>query len=632
MSSRSCARPSLELGTWRAQGYAAHDATLEEPVLPRIFGPPQRRRLPQLRRRFVSTCGGSLCRAACLLPCSTSSCRRSRSCSGCAAASRRSTGWLRRSRKRRAAAAVRPCRRRRRSRHRRRPPCPRRRRCRATAAAHAAGATQPELHQQIAAAAAAAEYRGEQQPARRRRTRTRRSRRRRSCAAAADGLQLDGLELEEHDAAAADAAAAAAAAAATAGKVDDWLSSDSYGKFIGISTFFNPGRHENKVENFRKFKGAVAAQGLQMLCVELVFGDSTFQLLDASSDAPDCEIMVQRRTSEGNTLWQKERLLNIALDNLPASVTKVMWLDSDLIFLNDDWVPETAELLDQYPVVQPFGWMTYLPADQGSEYGTEKLPTLPLGQGVSGVYHGAGLGVSQFGELCFRANFVIGHPGFAWAARREVITSAGFYDRSIIGGGDRIMLGAFTGHYNGARKMPPMMAEDVRAFGARLRRSSGRRTCRTRVALCCTSGTATAPTATSKPVQHLVGQQVQPGRRRADQRGGRARVGDREAAAPLAGDRVLQQPQGGAEGDEPLARGRRVDGAAQGPLAPRPLLPRLPLQPRGVPPVLQEGLRAVGRGPPRHPAAAEGAPGAAEGGAGGQQGGKKKKKRKASYA
>ena len=101
-----------------------------------------------------------------------------------------------------------------------------------------------------------------------------------------------------------------------------------------------------QVDNFRKFRASVAAQGLQMLCVELVFGDSTFQLLDASSDAPDCEIMVQRRTSEGNTLWQKERLLNIALDNLPASVTKVMWLDSDLIFLNDDWVPETAELLD----------------------------------------------------------------------------------------------------------------------------------------------------------------------------------------------------------------------------------------------------------------------------------------------
>jgi hypothetical protein len=71
--------------------------------------------------------------------------------------------------------------------------------------------------------------------------------------------------------------------------------------------------------------------------------------------------------------------------------------------------------------------------------------------------------------MCFRSNFLLGHPVFAWAARRDVITAAGFYDRSIIGGGDRIMLNAFTGHYFGvSRKMPPAMAEDVRAFGRKL--------------------------------------------------------------------------------------------------------------------------------------------------------------------
>ena len=45
----------------------------------------------------------------------------------------------------------------------------------------------------------------------------------------------------------------------------------------------------------------------------------------------------------------------------------------------------------------------------------------------------------------------------------------GFYDRSIIGGGDRIMLNGFTGHGAGYfRKVPHAMAEDVRAFGRRL--------------------------------------------------------------------------------------------------------------------------------------------------------------------
>ena len=161
-------------------------------------------------------------------------------------------------------------------------------------------------------------------------------------------------------------------------KLSAWIDSPSYGKFIGITTFFNPGRHQNKVDNFRKFRESVAAQGLQLLCVELVFGlDTPFQLRGENENAPpadadadadadaaadgaaapppppaDCDILIGKRTTSDNTLWQKERLLNIALDNLPNSVDKVMWLDSDLIFLNDDWVPETAELLDRYPVVR----------------------------------------------------------------------------------------------------------------------------------------------------------------------------------------------------------------------------------------------------------------------------------------
>lgn len=296
-----------------------------------------------------------------------------------------------------------------------------------------------------------------------------------------------------------------------AAKLAKWIESGSYGRFIGITPFFNPGRHQNKVDNFRKFRQSVAAQGLQMLCVELVFGENTpFQLLgpdgiagtgasptradddaqgsiddggvgDGSSEggatsasassggSPDCDILVQRRTTSENTLWQKERLMNIALENLPHSVTKVMWLDSDLIFLNDEWVMETSDLLDKFPVVQPFAWMTYLPAGANADFSIEQLAALPLGQGVGGVYHSAGLGLQSFPDMCFRSNFLLGHPGFAWAARREVIAAAGFYDRSIIGGGDRIMLNGFTGHYVGvSRKMPPAMADDVRAFGRKL--------------------------------------------------------------------------------------------------------------------------------------------------------------------
>ena len=113
--------------------------------------------------------------------------------------------------------------------------------------------------------------------------------------------------------------------------------------------------------------------------------------------------------------------------------------------------------------------MTYLPAGEGASYAVEQLASLPLGQGVGAIYHGAGLGLQSFPDQCFRSNFLLGHPGFAWAARREVMDVAGFYDRSIIGGGDRIMLNGFTGHYVGVgKKMPTAMVDDVKAFGKKL--------------------------------------------------------------------------------------------------------------------------------------------------------------------
>ena len=126
-----------------------------------------------------------------------------------------------------------------------------------------------------------------------------------------------------------------------------------------------------------------------------------------------------------------------------------MWLDTDLIFLNDNWVPETAALLDEYSVVQPFGWMTYLPASAGGDGSgyVAKLGQLPLGMGVGAVYHSAGLGVSTFGDSAFSSSFLLGHPGFAWAARREGGAStvalnryhAPTYERQARGDGLRLL-------------------------------------------------------------------------------------------------------------------------------------------------------------------------------------------------
>jgi hypothetical protein len=63
-------------------------------------------------------------------------------------------------------------------------------------------------------------------------------------------------------------------------------------------------------------------------------------------------------------MWQKERLLNELLIEVVAEwpwCSKVVWLDQEVIFANNDWVSLTSKLLDQFVVVQPFAEAIRLP-------------------------------------------------------------------------------------------------------------------------------------------------------------------------------------------------------------------------------------------------------------------------------
>jgi hypothetical protein len=58
----------------------------------------------------------------------------------------------------------------------------------------------------------------------------------------------------------------------------------------------------------------------------------------------DAEVLVQRRTDAKNAMWQKERLLNVALAYLPGHCTKVK-RRSSLSRKNSVVWPKTKPLL-----------------------------------------------------------------------------------------------------------------------------------------------------------------------------------------------------------------------------------------------------------------------------------------------
>lgn len=203
-----------------------------------------------------------------------------------------------------------------------------------------------------------------------------------------------------------------------------------------ITSYFNPARYQRRLRNYRVFHQHL---GIPLLTVELGF-EGRYDLLPG-----DATTLVQ--LPGGDVLWQKERLLNIAIDKLPPHVTKVVWLDCDILFEQATWSQQTAALLDDYPMVQVFEEMIRLPR--------QETPAYPVGPSVFESRPSICKLLSPATDLrtvCRNApklpgRLFPGPIGFGWAFRRSLFQQRGFYDVGILGGGDASLLAALSGCY-----------------------------------------------------------------------------------------------------------------------------------------------------------------------------------------
>ncbi|HUT77814.1 MAG TPA: hypothetical protein VM285_09020 [Polyangia bacterium] len=197
------------------------------------------------------------------------------------------------------------------------------------------------------------------------------------------------------------------------------------GKLAVCAAYFNPARYATRRANFARFRDAAIAQGADLWVVEAETGPP-FEV----DDAPGMHVL---RLPMKSVLWQKERALNVLIAHLPPEYDRVAWVDGDLLFDNPRWVAETADALERYRVVQSFDeaiWLDREGAPHKWWHGKEssRAAWAKAAQHVQPV---------RFGQ---------GHPGFAWAARRNVIRDmGGLYDRHILGSGDSVMAIGFYG-------------------------------------------------------------------------------------------------------------------------------------------------------------------------------------------
>jgi hypothetical protein len=197
-----------------------------------------------------------------------------------------------------------------------------------------------------------------------------------------------------------------------------------------ITSYFNSSGYKSRLRNYRTFRNNLK---VPLVAVELSF-TGRFEL--QSSDA---DVLVQ--LVGGDVLWQKERLLNLALSHLPGDCDEVAWIDCDVILQRGDWPKRACAALKRFSMVQLFDERLNLAPDAGhdsSRWTTVESPAprtvgylIATGQFKSNDLHDTGVFLVRGSTY-----------GLGWVARRALLEKHGFYDAKILGGGDKAMVAA----------------------------------------------------------------------------------------------------------------------------------------------------------------------------------------------
>ncbi len=234
-------------------------------------------------------------------------------------------------------------------------------------------------------------------------------------------------------------------------------------ELLAITSYFNPFHGEMRRKNYETFRKHL---GLKLLTVEWS-RNREFDLGDQDADH-----LIQ--VSGGDLVWQKERLLNIGLSRArELGVSKVAFLDCDIVFAETNWHDSVNSALDANPIVQCFSHVNYLPPIDHSGMARDGLTSIqPVFSRPSLAHELVQSG--RFLPIEWDANnpnipvsSLAGNPGMAVAIHLNKDSSWKIYEGNIIGGGDGILMAAATNHLDelfSVRSLSPAHRQSIRAW------------------------------------------------------------------------------------------------------------------------------------------------------------------------
>jgi len=190
-----------------------------------------------------------------------------------------------------------------------------------------------------------------------------------------------------------------------------------------ITTHYNPIGFHRLRETWHEWQPTMG----EVITMELVIGGE-----------PEIPGSVAIQGTDANVLWQKERLINLAIERLPANVRTVAWVDHDIVFEDHRWLVDAQRMIDKgMDCVQPFTNIQY----QGKDGKVIRTATGAASVSLAGGRPDTG-------------------PGAAWVASRQWLKRiGGLYDRNIVGGGDATFFEAVSKQRSWYRDRQPQASK-----------------------------------------------------------------------------------------------------------------------------------------------------------------------------
>lgn len=202
-------------------------------------------------------------------------------------------------------------------------------------------------------------------------------------------------------------------------------------KLFVVTVLFNPFDFNSHRKKYNDFEQYMKWCGVHLTTVEIAFGNRPFEHTHELN--PD---HIQLRTDD--VLWHKERALNVGIQHVMKrypNAKYIGWFDDDVRFANPNWVDDTIKALHHYCVIQPFGQACNLNPKFESQWVCEGR--------IKYFIQKRGFHQNPPRPLQYTAG---GHPGLAWAARRETLEQlGGLIDMGVTGSGDTYMANALMG-------------------------------------------------------------------------------------------------------------------------------------------------------------------------------------------